>query len=130
MKKFSILFAVALGLGVSSVSEANSMACSDASGLCLEGGGKGAKWDPGKSTTAKQRKKRSSKKGGTISMTVDGGRGSLFVNGRYAGTAPFSGAAIPRGNNDIQVRDGAKVLAEGMLTVPAEASLSITVNAG
>ncbi|MEM6994100.1 MAG: hypothetical protein AAF721_26540 [Myxococcota bacterium] len=126
MKKLSIVFVAALGLSVANTGEAHSMACADDSGLCVDGGG--AKWQSDKSASKKQRKKRSAKRGGTISMEVDGGRGSLFINGRYAGTAPLSGAKIPAGANDIQVRDGAKVLAKGLLTVPRTADVSITVN--
>lgn len=125
MNKLSIIFVAALGLGIATPSQAKLMACSDDSGLCVDGGG--AKWQSEKSSSKKQRKKRSSKKGGTISMEVDSGRGSLFINGRYAGTAPLSEAKIPAGANDIQIRDGAKVLAEGLLTVPRGADVSITV---
>ncbi len=129
MKKLSIVFVAAVGLGLATPSvQAMQMACEDDSGLCVDGGG--AKWQSDKSSSKKQRKKRSNKKGGTISMEVDDGRGSLFINGRYAGTAPLSGAKIPKGANDIQVRDGAKVLAEGLLTVPAGADVSITVSGG
>ncbi len=101
-------------------------ACTDESNLCLEPV-KGARWQPGKHATANERKKRSTKNGGTLSVTIEGGRGSVFVNGRYAGTAPVQGIAVPRGKNDIQVRDGAQILADGALVVPAGASLTVTV---
>jgi len=126
MKKFTILFVAALGVAFATPTEASVASCEDESGLCLDAV-KGARWQSEKNSTKKQRKKRSNKRAGTISMDVDGGRGSLFINGRYAGTAPLSGAKIPGGANDIQVRDGAKVLAEGLLTVPKGASVSITV---
>ena len=127
MRKISFIFAgvLAIAFTAPTVTEASRMACEDDSGLCLEPL-KGARWQPGKSTTRKQRKKQSNKRAGTISMEVDG-RGSLFINGRYAGTSPLSGAKIPGGPNDIQVRDGARVLAEGILTVPRNGDVSITV---
>lgn len=126
-KKLAIVFIAALGLSIATPTEAKTMACEDDSGLCLDSL-KGAKWQTDKSSSKKQRKKRSNKRAGTISMDVDDGRGSLFINGRYAGTAPLSGAKIPSGANDIQVRDGAKVLAEGLLTVPKFGDVSITVS--
>ena len=127
MRKIPFVFAGVLAFAVAapSVTEASRMACEDDSGLCLEPL-KGARWMPDKSTTRKQRKKQKSKRAGTISMEVDG-RGSLFINGRYAGTSPLSGAKIPAGPNDIQVRDGARVLAEGILVVPKYGDVSITV---
>jgi hypothetical protein len=88
---------------------------------------KGAKWESGVTTSPKERTKRSKKNGGTLSISIEDGRGSVFINGRYAGTAPLSGIEIPRGRNDIQVRDGAEVLASGVLQVPANADLDVTV---
>ena len=127
--RLTMVFVVALGLGVASPTSAASMTCEDESGLCMEEL-KGAKWTPGKKASKKDRKKRSSSKGGTISMTIEGGRGSLFINGRYAGSSPLSGAEIPRGKNDIQVRNGAEVLADGMITVPGGGDIKITVKGG
>ena len=45
-------------------------------------------------------------------------------------TAPISGVDLPSGKNDLQVRDGADVLATGLLDVPKGASVSITVRHG
>lgn len=100
--------------------------CTDDSNLCLAPV-KGAKWEPGRSTTPKERSKQTKKNGGSLALTIEDGRGSVFVNGRYVGTAPLSGVEIPRGRNDIQVRDGAEVLASGVLQVPANADLDVTV---
>jgi hypothetical protein len=105
---------------------AASFACADPSNLCLDPAS-GAKWEAGASTNAKDRKKRSEKAPGSVSISIEGGRGSLFVNGRYAGTAPLNGISVPSGRNDIQVRDGADVLASGVITVPKGGSLSVTV---
>ncbi|MBK6921812.1 MAG: hypothetical protein IPH07_30730 [Deltaproteobacteria bacterium] len=101
------------------------MACDDPSNLCVDSGG--AKWEADKTVTAKDKKKRSDKSPATVSLAIDGGRGSLFVNGRYAGTAPLSGVPVPGGRNDVQVRDGATVIAKGVLTVPKGGSVSLTV---
>ena len=109
-----------------SVSAAASLECSDASNLCLEPAD-GAAWEADKSSTAKDKSGRS-KGGGKLSLTIDNGRGSLFINGRYAGTAPLDSVSIPSGKNDLQVRDGAEVITSGLLTVPKGSSLTVTVN--
>jgi hypothetical protein len=116
---------VALGAASSGAAAASTLACDDASGLCVDSGG--ASWEPDKKSSSKDRKKRSSKSPGTLAVTIDGGRGSVFVNGRYVGTAPVSGVEVPAGKNDLQVRDGANVLATGLLEVPKGASVSVTV---
>jgi len=125
----TIGLAVALGLGLGVVASepaaaASRMACEDPSHLCVSGGGK---FEPDVQTGPKDKKKRVEKAGSTLSLEVEGGRGSLFVNGRYAGTAPMSSISVPAGRNDVQVRDGSTVLAGGVLTVPKGASLSVTV---
>lgn len=116
---------LALGVAPTTAEAAAAFACEDASNLCLDGSG--AKWEADKRSSSKDRKKRTTKSAGTLSLTVDGGRGSLFLNGRYAGTAPLEGIEIPAGKNDIQVRDGAEVLATGLMTVPKGGSLVATV---
>jgi hypothetical protein len=119
---------VVLGLAVPtpSASAAATMACEDDSGLCLTPLN-GARWEPGQSSTAKDRKRRTTKGAGTLSVNIEGGRGSVFLNGRYAGTAPLTAVEIPRGKNDLQVRDGATVLASGLLTVPPGGDVEVAV---
>lgn len=92
--------------------------------VCAEG----ARFAPGEKATAKERARRSMRDPGTLSVTIEGGRGSLFVNGRYRGTAPLDDVRLPAGKNDIQVRDGEEVLAEGVLVVNSGATVSLTVN--
>lgn len=106
-------------------SAAATLACDDESGLCVDSGG--ATFTDGKQSTSKEQGKRSKKTGGSLSVTVDGGRGSVFVNGRFVGVAPVDGVSIPSGKNDIHVRDGASVLANGLLDVPKNADVSLTV---
>lgn len=125
----TIGLAVALGLGLGvlasePVSAATRMACEDPSHFCVSGGGK---FEPDVQTAAKDRKKRVEKAGSSLSLEIEGGRGSLFLNGRYAGTAPLSNISVPAGRNDVQVRDGSTVLAGGVLNVPKGASLSVAV---
>lgn len=125
---WAVGLAAGLALGLSSpgaASAAAALGCDDESGLCVDSGG--ASFEADKKSTSKDRKKRSTKNGGTLSLSIDGGRGSVFLNGRYVGTAPISGVELPSGKNDLQVRDGADVLASGLLEVPKGASVSVTV---
>lgn len=102
-------------------------ACDHPSNLCLKRV-KGSRWAPGETTTPKERSRRMEENGGTLTLTVENGRGSVFINGRYLGTAPLDGIEIPRGKNDLEVRDGKQVLAKGVLVVSRGNDLEITVN--
>lgn len=88
---------------------------------------KGAGFRPNKKSTKKDRKRRGRGANGTLNVNVANGRGSVFVNGRYVGTAPLEYFSIPSGRNDVQVRDGMIVLAEGLLSVPRGKTLDMTV---
>lgn len=125
------ILAGTLGLGLTFTARAASApTCEADSGVCVSGG-KHAKFEPGKKPNKKSlkwRRKFGKRFAGTLSLTVDGGRGSVFINGRYAGTAPVEGIDVLAGRNVMQVRDGADVLANGMLTVPKDADLEVVVN--
>ncbi len=126
IKALALTVALGLGIGLASETEAaSSMGCDDVSNLCVDSGG--AKYIADTTVAPKDKKKRIEKAGSSLSMQVDGGRGSLFVNGRYAGTAPLSSIPIPAGPNDIQVRDGATVISTGVLWVPKAAAISVTI---
>jgi hypothetical protein len=127
----SLVIALGLGLGVGLAGAPAATAswqtdCDEDSNLCVEQPS-GASWAGGTKTTAKERKRRSLKGGGTLALSIEGGRGSVFVNGRYVGTAPVEGVKVPRGKSDVQVRDGAEVLAWGVLLVPKDAQVVATV---
>jgi len=127
----SVVIALALG-GVgawvlpSGQATASMFACGDPSNLCVISGG--ASWSANATATEADINGRNLKTRATINLNVEGGRGSLFVNGRYNGTAPLSGAQAPSGRNDIQVRDGTRVLAMGTLDIPPNAAVAILVN--
>jgi hypothetical protein len=101
-------------------------ACSDPSGLCMEAV-KGGKWEPDGSLSAKQLKAKRKGPPGSLTLKIDDGRGSVFVDGRYVGTAPLSELSLGAGKHDLQVRDGAKILAEGVITVPKGANVRVNV---
>ena len=66
---------VALGVASPGASAAATFACEDESGLCIDSGG--ASWEADKTSTSKDRKKRSSKSAGSLSLSIDGGRGKI-----------------------------------------------------
>jgi hypothetical protein len=101
-------------------------ACGDPSGLCLEPV-KGGKWEPDSSLSAKQLKAKRKGAPGRLTVKVDDGRGSVFIDGRYVGTATVSDLPLAAGKHDLQVRDGARILAEGVLTIPKGASVRVNV---
>lgn len=100
-------------------------ACSDPSNLCVEPAA--AKWEPDKSLSQKQLKAKRKGANGTLSLKIEEGRGSVFVDGRFAGVAPLANLELGPGKHDIQVRDGSKILAEGILNIPKGASVKATV---
>lgn len=100
-------------------------ACSDPSNMCVEP--KAAKWEPSGSLSAKQLKAKRKGAAGTLSVKVDDGRGSVFIDGRFAGVAPLSNHELSPGKHDIQVRDGSKMLAEGVITIPKGGAVKATV---
>lgn len=123
----SVIAALALALALGAApAHAAASACTDASGVCLDDG-KGAKWEPDASLSAKQLKAKRKGAACKVEFAIDGGRGSVFVDGRYAGTAPNTSMSLLPGKHEIQVRDGQKILAEGVLTVPKGGTLQVTV---
>ncbi|MBL9101498.1 MAG: hypothetical protein JNL82_11105 [Myxococcales bacterium] len=119
------LIAAVLPLALLAAPTAAEAACSDPSNLCVEG--KGAKWEPDASLSAKQLKAKRKGANGTLSVKIEEGRGSVFVDGRFAGVAPVASLELGPGKHDVQVRDGSKILAEGVITVPKGGSVKATV---
>ncbi len=101
-------------------------ACSDDSGLCLDAA-KGAKWKPDSSLSSKALKAKRKGAAGRLTLKIEDGRGSVFIDGRYVGTAPVNDISLTPGDHDLQVRDGGKILAEGVITMPKGGSLRATV---
>jgi hypothetical protein len=90
----------------------------DASGVCVDNG----KWETGQSLDDRKRRaeanKNKRKKDADLSVSITGGRASVFIDGVWVSEGPLSGFAIKPGRHDIQIRDGQTVIAMGMLTVP------------
>lgn len=87
--------------------------------LCLAEGG-GGKWRPDTRMSKKEKRKYRRRRGesSTLSLTIDDGRGTVFLDGRFLGVAPLESVEITPGAHDLQVRDGSTVLAQGVLVAP------------
>lgn len=99
----------------------------------LEGEAAGT-WKPDAHLSNKQRKaeaKRNRKrKPVTLRVQVEGGRGSVFVDGRYLATeGPHAERELVPGKHEIEVRDGDTVVCVGVLTIPRKATeLTVVVD--
>lgn len=120
------LLTLALPLAVLAAPAAAEAACSDPSNLCIDAA-KGAKWEPDASLSGKQLKAKRKGAAGTLSVKIEDGRGSVFVDGRFAGVAPVGSIELGPGKHDLQVRDGSKILAEGVITIPKGGTVKATV---
>jgi hypothetical protein len=119
--------ALALAVPAAPASASASMfECDEEGNLCFEQI-KGSRWFYQAKTNSKMRKKRSSKPDAKLSLTIEGGRGSVFLNGKYIGTAPLDEVDVTSGPNDLHVRDGSEVLTWGILTLPKDGTVVATV---
>lgn len=85
--------------------------------------------------TRKQRsaeaKKQRKRKSVVLQVLIEGGRGSAFVDGRYlAGDGPHAERTLKPGKHEVEVRDGERVIAVGVLTIPrSAAAVTLVVHA-
>jgi hypothetical protein len=121
--KIRMLLPAALGLALCLEPSIAKAECTAPSGVCVRSGD-GVGWKAGESLSDKQRAKeaRKNKKRDPVIfyLSVDGGRGSVFIDGVWIGAAPVQAFELKPGNHDLQVRDGSLVLAAGVLVVPRD----------
>jgi hypothetical protein len=102
--------------------------------VCIYGTDNG-EWKPDARLSKKQRasEKKKNRKHADVSLRVlvEGGRGSVFVDGRYLSSeGPHSERALDPGKHEIEVRDGETVIAVGVLTIPRKIeALTLVVHA-
>jgi hypothetical protein len=112
------LLPAALGAALVLATPLEARAECDASGVCVEG----ATWSSDSELSDKARRKEAKKnrkrKDVSLSVLVEGGRGSLFIDGVWVSEAPATAIPVKPGRHDLQVRDGARVLAKGILKIP------------
>jgi hypothetical protein len=69
----------------------------------------------------KEAKKNKKRKNAQLTVQINGGRGSVFVDGVFVAIAPALYVPIKPGKHDIEIRDGERVRARGVLTIPNNA---------
>jgi hypothetical protein len=81
----------------------------------------GARWASGEQLDdkAREREAKRNRKNNDATLTVElaGGRGSVFLDGVWIALAPINYVPIKPGKHDLEVRDGTRVLARGVLEV-------------
>ncbi|KIG15619.1 hypothetical protein DB30_05367 [Enhygromyxa salina] len=82
----------------------------------------GAAWASGEQLDDAARKREAKRnrkhKDVQLSVQVANGRGSVFVDGVWIAPVPALYVPIKPGKHDLEVRDGDRVLARGVLTIP------------
>lgn len=92
-------------------------------------------WKPDARLSRKQRQKdaKANRKRSDVTLDVDvvGGRGSVFIDGRYlAVSGAFDRRALKPGKHEIEVRDGERTIAVGVLTIARSVeSVTLVVHA-
>jgi hypothetical protein len=85
--------------------------------VCVDG----ASWtsDAQLDDKARAREAKRNRKGKDSTLTVEltQGRGSVFVDGVWIAPAPINFVPIKPGKHDLEIRDGERVLARGVLEV-------------
>lgn len=84
----------------------------------------GAEWTSGEQLDDKTRAREAkrNRKGKDARLTVEltsssGARGSVFLDGVWLSVAPVNAVALKPGKHDLEVRDGERVLARGVLVI-------------
>ncbi len=95
--------------------------CTDITGVCVHG------HEDGRFYPHTQVTKRRTAGTAQVSLAIAPGRGSMFVDGFYVGSAPFSNLELPGGMHDVQFRDQATLIAWGVLEIPAGSTLTLRV---
>jgi hypothetical protein len=93
-------------------------------------------WKPDSRLSKKARRKNAKRnrkrKDVALSVTVEGARASVFVDGRYlASEGPHALRGVKPGKHEIEVRDGERVVAVGVLVIPRKAgAVALVVHDG
>jgi hypothetical protein len=103
--------------------------------VCVYATGSGAgTWKPGEHLNRKRRQKEAKtnrkRKDVALNVELDGGRGSVFVDGRYLATqGPHAQRNVKPGRHEIEVRDAGQVITVGVLVIsPKAASVALVVH--
>lgn len=93
----------------------------------------GAEWtrDEQLDDKARAREAKRNRKGKDATLTVEltGGRGSVFLDGVWIAVAPINYVPLKPGKHDLEIRDGERVLARGVLEIGKKAGdVTVRVN--
>ena len=105
--------------------------------VCVYATGDGAgTWTEGDTLSRKTRQKEAQRykkrRDVDLSVAVVGGRGSVFVDGRYLPTSgPHAQLGVKPGKHEIEVRDGELQVAVGVVKISVKAnSIALVVHRG
>jgi hypothetical protein len=122
----ALLLALALALAPATAEAVVAEVC-DAQ-VCVAG----ASWtsDAQLDDKARAREAKRNRKGKDSTLTVElaQGRASVFVDGVWIAPAPINDVPIKPGKHDVEIRDGERVLARGLLEVgkqPGDVTLRV-----
>ena len=86
-------------------------------GVCVSG----AEWSSGEQlddkARAREAKRNRKGKDATLTVEITGGRGSVFLDGVWIAVAPINYVPLKPGKHDLEIRDGERVLARGVLEI-------------
>jgi len=89
----------------------------DEQGVCVEGAG----WASGQTLDDKARAREATRnrkgKHATLTVELGGGRASVFLDGVWVAPAPINYVPLKPGKHDLEIRDGQRVLARGVLEI-------------
>jgi hypothetical protein len=89
---------------------------------CVTGAGWSTEEQLDDAARKRESKKNRKRKDAQLTVQINGGRGSVFVDGVFVAVAPALYVPIKPGKHDIEIRDGERVRARGVLTIPNNAS--------
>ena len=116
MRRLVLALALSIAFAIPRSSEAAEVC--DEQGVCVDG----AAWTSGDQlddkARAKERKKHAKRKDASLTVRVNQGRGSVFVDGVWIAVAPVNFMPIKPGKHDIEIRDGETLLARGIIDIP------------
>jgi hypothetical protein len=88
---------------------------------CVSGAGWSTEEQLDDAARSRENKRNRKRKDAQLTVQINGGRGSVFVDGVFIAVAPALYVPIKPGKHDIEVRDGERVRARGVLTIPNNA---------
>jgi hypothetical protein len=88
---------------------------------CVSGAGWSTDEQLDDAVRSREAKKNRKRKSAQLTVQINGGRGSVFVDGVFVAIAPALYVPIQPGKHDIEIRDGERVRARGVLTIPNNA---------